>query len=116
MSKYIDADFGKAIDEIKTTTTGDYIKREDVYKLFHGNTEESITDYEALWDAVKGAPAADVEPVRPGKWIKHHDHRFGPLLNDMIECSECHVRFSENEMIRRSYCPNCGARMDGDKE
>ena len=48
-----------------------------------------------------------------GVWLEHRDDRFGPLLNDMIECSRCGVYFSTTELLRRSYCPNCGARMDG---
>lgn len=53
----------------------------------------------------------EAEPVRHGQWIEHHRTDLGPLLNDMIECSECKVWFSSVEMIRRSYCPNCGAKM-----
>lgn len=48
--------------------------------------------------------AADVVPVRHGRWINH------TMIDGHIhaECSECHkVRIIDN------YCPNCGAKMDG---
>lgn len=52
------------------------------------------------------------EPVRHGKWIRQTDTRFGEMLNDILICSECRIAFPTVNMIRRSYCPACGARMD----
>lgn len=52
-------------------------------------------------------PAENVFPVRNGRWLYH------TLIDGYIhaECSECHkIRIIDN------YCPNCGARMDGDSE
>ena len=65
-----------------------------------------------LIEAVKIIPAADVVPVRHGRWIRHTDTRFGSKLNDCIECNCCGIWFSSENQIRRTYCPNCGARMD----
>lgn len=61
-------------------------------------------------------PAADVVPVRHGRWINidgdEESHR---------QCSECLQDFSyidglcylvTGQRLPR-YCPNCGARMDG---
>ena len=45
-------------------------------------------------------PAADVAPVRHGRW-----KRYGRNLG---ECSNC----GEIVNIRYNYCPNCGAKMD----
>lgn len=56
------------------------------------------------------------EPIKHGRWIEHHRTDLGRLLNDLIECSECGVYFSSEHMIRRSYCPNCGAIMDEQQE
>ena len=57
-------------------------------------------------------PAADVAPVRHGRWIGI------PLCgSDDCECSECgnwcniHVNLC-GEAIQK-YCPYCGAKMDG---
>ena len=51
------------------------------------------------------APAADVVPVRHGRWN---------WIGFNIECSECgHMPYFEcTEMP--NYCPNCGALMDKD--
>ena len=63
-------------------------------------------------NVVKYAPTVDAVPVRHGKWIRQTDTRFGEMLNDILICSECNIAFPTVNMIRRSYCPNCGARMD----
>lgn len=62
-------------------------------------------------------PAADVVPVRHGRWITPHWHNSDYCYN----CSEC-----GGEAMHREYqwarngiypiCPNCGAKMDGGGE
>ena len=52
--------------------------------------------------SISDMPAADVAPVRHGRW-----KRYGKNLG---ECSEC----GEIVAIRNNYCPNCGAKMDED--
>lgn len=53
---------------------------------------------------IEGLPAADVAPVRHGRWtrIDYHDAR----------CSECGHKTYYPDRISL-YCPECGARMDG---
>lgn len=71
-----------------------------------------------LWHDVQKCidklPTVDV--VRHGHWVRHLDTRFGRLLNDIIICSCCGIAFSTEDMIRRSYCPNCGAKMDEEEK
>lgn len=59
------------------------------------------------------APAVDAEPVRHGRWEK------APKFEHMLRCSECKDAYVEDDWIagrKWSYCPNCGARMDGGKQ
>ena len=60
-------------------------------------------------------PAAD--PVEHGKWIgtQWDGYADGNPVYDEWECSVCGYVFAGNEAIWR-YCPNCGAKMDGEKE
>ena len=57
--------------------------------------------------AVQSLPAADVAPVRHGRW-ERVDYGNG-LYN--YHCSSC--RHIPRGNIRSNYCPNCGAKMDG---
>ena len=50
-------------------------------------------------------PSADVQPVRRGHWETIGNRTWWGLY----ECSECHLVCS----IDYTYCPHCGARMDG---
>lgn len=54
---------------------------------------------------VKVFPTADVAPVRHGHWTECN---YGLTF----ECSECKY---PTEYNLTDYCPNCGAKMDGDK-
>lgn len=53
----------------------------------------------------------NMPPVTPkpntGHWIKHEHNGIGH-----IECSECLCWFLEAHLLRNSYCPNCGAKME----
>ena len=56
-------------------------------------------------DKIKSIPAADVVPVRHGRWIQQ------PLNGTHIwRCSKCETIGSP----QWNYCPKCGAKM-GDK-
>lgn len=54
--------------------------------------------------AILDAPAADVAPVRHGRWIALHD--------EFCTCSIC--KYPVYLMWdQTNYCPNCGAKMGG---
>ena len=90
-----------------------------VYDIDNAPTVEAVPleDYRSMEQTVHKLTQAiaEAEP-KHGRWIEHHRADLGRLLNDMIECSECGIYFSSEHMIRRSYCPNCGARMADEVE
>ena len=56
-----------------------------------------------------------VIPSRPtGHWIKHENNTAGICMKVSWECSECHVWLGCEYFVRRSYCPNCGAKMESE--
>ena len=64
--------------------------------------------------AMLDAPAADVAPVRHGRWIDAYpDIEPNPMFMYGI-CSEC--GFEQGISKYLNYCPNCGAKMDGATE
>ena len=56
-------------------------------------------------DMVSRFPAADVAPVRHGRWLPFHSTAAG----DIQYCSACEIGCT----WKPNYCPNCGAKMDG---
>ena len=57
-------------------------------------------------------PAADVAPVRHGRWIEPPRLYYGAK---QYECSLCYSdTFWKKHSITEKYphCPNCGAKMD----
>lgn len=102
-------------------TVADYAADEHPYK--QAGEPETYSDYNRGWndacDYIRGklenAQAADVAPVVHGRWI-WHERYFE------YECSACKCRFDFNNTYgifdhtfeNGDYCPNCGARMDGE--
>ena len=76
------------------------------FGLFHG------CEYDA--NLINDPPAADVAPVRHGRWIcirKGYEE---------YECSVCHGMdsncsdyYADHFVTEQEYCPFCGAKMDG---
>lgn len=72
-------------------------------------------DSEQIDEILDNIPPADVVAVRHGRWTGH-DIGNGRLSIDDDTCSLCGSRFyqiAETGCVWH-YCPNCGARMDGD--
>ena len=105
----------------------EYISRKDAMEyLFRainadpdGNCPDCVHDehecqYDRCWtlmdfcekvEYLGYVPAADVAPVRHGRNIS----------NSGFLCSECHFGdFGGFYGYKPNYCPNCGAKMDGE--
>lgn len=81
----------------------DYIEREAAIAWFmpYVHAEESI-EADVVISDLKGMKAADVEPVRHGRWVKD---------GEVVVCSECGEEHAWDE-YRATYCEDCGAKMD----
>lgn len=70
----------------------------------------------AVCTAIKALPSADVQPVRHGHWY------HGEAYPHHLYCSVCYrTALPNDEYVERwglhmNYCPNCGARMDGEHD
>ncbi|MCI5842185.1 MAG: hypothetical protein MR004_00735 [Clostridiales bacterium] len=59
----------------------------------------------AVYETIQEAPAADVAPVRHGRWIIDS-------VGGKIACSDCGcIYLGYNGRLTPNYCPNCGAKM-----
>lgn len=72
-----------------------------------------ICNYCDIYNAIrliKSLPAADVEPVRHGRW----ENKKGGFF-EFAACSLCGEE-APTAGITPNYCPNCGAKMDLEEE
>lgn len=77
--------------------------------------EHFINGVETVMEYAKNLPTVDAEPVRHGKWIIEHEP-FTWMGYTQWHCSCCGFTCSYGQEIRSrtNFCPNCGARMDGE--
>lgn len=83
----------------------EYIKREDV--LSAQNKSMNLAECRKRLERL---PAADVAPIKHGRWIKLDMHSG----MEQYKCSacnqECYVPTCIGEPLY-DYCPNCGVKM-----
>ena len=95
----------------------EYINREVALRICDKEYQERLRmrDYcgdTVAWNIggeIKSIPAADVAPVRHGRWVT-------PVPGDGENyCSACKAEqpwFYGYGYLDSDYCPNCGAKMD----
>lgn len=73
--------------------------------------------WEGAAGRIENAPAIDAEPVRHGKWICEIEPNAVTASDRVVHvfrCSCCDFTWA-NVINYFRHCPNCGAKMDGDK-
>lgn len=77
-----------------------------------------IEENKALHQDVRRLTAVDAAPVVHGRWIGEADgYADGELVYDVWNCSRCDYCIddgTDNPELLPNYCPNCGAKMDGE--
>jgi len=97
----------------------EYIKKEDAEQELQHFCDDMLHHFEMNFfaerarvkdciDIIRKVPSADVVEVRHGHW------------DEDMECSICGclapVSHVTGEEYAYDYCPNCGARMDGEEQ
>ena len=82
----------------------------DLKRTIHSENTDYQTGYMSALSVVEGMiaeqPAAEVEPVRRGKWLENEYRHY---------CSECGHMGLFNGFgfkLESNYCPHCGAKLD----
>lgn len=97
----------------------DYISREaaivDFKRCNHENPDWTPQRVKTLLMRI---PAADVEPVRHGEWLRTDDD-WSSLVT--IQCSACGGEWcfevdEDVQLLGYNYCPGCGCKMDLEDE
>ena len=69
------------------------------------------------------APTVDAAPVVRGEWEavdwREYDAKSCEVVcypEEGIACTRCRHVFKKDALWKKNFCPNCGARMDGNGE
>lgn len=89
----------------------------DVMKQnMRGNNPNNLRGVISEW--IDEQPTVDAAPVVHGRWINYPEclGYEGAYCDENIVCSECHSVWNiiDNDADRFDYCPECGAKMDGE--
>ena len=108
-----------------------------IAKAYHSDFEQNLANLHSLRELLDDCPTVDAVEVVHGEWVlTAHKEYANCRWNVTAECSECHHRKGEvyagffvgfhddvvrdtildnaKSVKRDNYCPNCGAKMDGD--
>ena len=127
---WLTAQFARMHLKRRGLTMAEYIEREELMKFpirrnyydkEHGN-EHFIYGIETVLEYAENLPAADVAPVRHGRWVPIRESEmtgWDPAVagRDPIGgyiCSACKeeaVYDCNDEFVLSKYCPNCGVKM-----
>ena len=92
----------------------EYIERDMYYQKTNGLSKGGCGDYPLYCLAINDCmnvlnemPAADVAPVRHGRWINEN------FYTHCSACGKMAIYDKYGQEVESDYCPNCGAKMDG---
>ena len=112
MSRYIDED--ALIEELERCSYDTWSK--GVNRTWWA---QAVKIKDNIVECIKRQPTADVVEVRHREWIGEADgYADGELVYDVWYCSECNYCIddgTDDADLLPNYCPNCGAKMDGER-
>lgn len=113
----------------------EYIEREAAYKsllreaahLCWNLKDAESRGYIGAAQTIKNIPAADVAPVRRGRWVPVYESEISGWKPEYAgydpvgdyRCSVCGkdtILDCNDEFLLSPFCPNCGCEMDGGEE
>lgn len=80
-----------------------------------GYCPEKCDSEKCDWMELLKEDAADVAPVRHGRWVSVQ-HKLARVCSVCNRDEPYKFAFADIDADLYDYCPNCGARMDGDSD
>ena len=98
-AKYIDVKELSIILDVMRNPDSEFVT-DDYIDGFSDGISAAIKELEAF-------PAADVAPVRHGRWINEN------FYTHCSDCGKMAIYDKYGQEVESDYCPHCGAKMDG---
>ena len=91
----------------------EYIEREQAIAAIKKDVMGGL-NYQSILNSI---PSADVQPVKHGQWEILFAEEISDCIADHCRCTKCGLihTFVDKHYNQYNWCPQCGARMDGDK-
>lgn len=101
----------------------EYIEREAALEICETEYQKRLRMLDYCGDTVawniggeiKALPAADVAPVVHGRWVSV-PYKLARVCSVCNRDEPYKFAFADIDADLYDYCPNCGARMDGDSD
>ena len=99
-----------------------YIRKQDVVDEINANADDLEQNggipfaqgARAMAIVVERMPSADVAPVVHGHW-EYIDDTYCGFEDTDVRCSVCKTTTNIKRFRKTKWCPDCGAKMDGEK-
>ena len=93
----------------------DELKKSEIKRCGCVPTIGSCYNDEKRFDFVlQEQPTVDAVPVVHGEWEQLCDPYFSKTIPTISRCTACGKKYNLPN-ISYNYCPNCGAKMDGEE-
>lgn len=126
---YIKQAMEDEIEFISNKSGMDYDTVHDIYMMCANLDQEKLGIYESVKDLTIGfviylmntiafdmaIEALQAEPVKHGKWTVDEKHTE-EIYTNPVYCSVCGKDVVIDYGEYAPYCPNCGAKMDGERK
>lgn len=94
------------------------IEEEIEYEKSYDDYDRGITaGLRIAYKDIKKQPKVEAEPIKYGRWV------CVDAEPEKVWCDNCKTTYRSSDLLnigaddeKVNFCPNCGARMDGDEE
>lgn len=97
--------------------TSDYISRNEIFSVWRSMPKPASIS--SLTEAINRTPAADVEPVRHGRWEGYTHSRYcgmdeygDPIYRDGTVYYCFNPKCRRKTVVKEKFCPSCGTKMN----
>ena len=86
-----------------------------------GISVDTCADQDYVCELVDDIPTIDSVEVVHGEWIGYNADKGSDWLRSdgepiFLVCNKCHGVVMNHASVNWNFCPNCGAKMDGERK